>query len=369
MKPLRLLLLIIAFTIGIGVVLSVFSTPKTPQITIQPEPEADEEIEPEDIYTLEEKVGQLFVVGHFSYIPVASTTQRIKEARVGGVILMDAPNNSELIADWTEEWQSVSTIPLSISIDQEGGVVSRLKSDEYIPTAQSLITDETTAYSIAAKRADSLHELGINTNLSPVLDRSIEPTAFMYDRTFRNPNLIASLGHQMVVGYQNQHVLAVPKHFPGHPDTDDDSHITLPIVTGTEEDYYAHTAQFSDIVALGDIKMLMSAHVSVPALDTIYPATLSKVIIDDLRDRIRFEGALITDDIAMDAISNTWTHEEAAVLALQAGADIILIASQPEKLSSTVEAVLAAVETGDIPEERIDEAFTRVQAAKKVFSE
>jgi beta-N-acetylhexosaminidase len=318
-----------------------------------------------DTVPLAEQVGQLFAIGHWPHIPTASTTQRVQDLFIGSVIVMKAPATSTNITTWTETWKAVALSPLLISIDQEGGVVSRLRSANHNQTAQPQLTDIETAYDVAATRAQALLPLGINANYAPVLDLSVSPDSYMYPRVFRDPTMIALLGDAMVRGYQDNGVIAVPKHFPGHPDTSDDSHITLPALDLTTQQYVDHTQQFTDIIAAGNVHILMTAHVLVPALDPDFPATVSPAVIADLRERIGYTGVIVTDDLAMQAISDRWSYEESAVLALQAGVDMLMLAAEPEYASSTVAAVIAAVASGELPRERVFEAYTRVMKLKQ----
>lgn len=319
------------------------------------------EIDPVPLAT---QVGQLFAIGHWPNISTEVTTKRVVDLQLGSVIVMKAPEDEREIIDWTNAWQASSSIPLLISIDQEGGVVSRLRSAAHTQAAQTQITDIQTAYDVALDRAVALQTLGINANYAPVLDQSVSAASFMYQRVFRDPTMIATLGDAMVRGYQDNGAIAVPKHFPGHPDTSDDSHITLPILALTTEQYIDHTQQFTDIIAAGNVHILMTAHVLVPALDPNFPATVSTAVIRDLRERIGYEGVIVTDDLAMQAISDRWGYEESAVKALNAGVDMLMLAAEPENASSTIAAVIKAVETGELPRERVFEAYTRVMEAK-----
>ena len=314
---------------------------------------------------LETQVGQLFAIGHWPNIPTEVTTKRVADLQLGSVIVMAAPADENEVTRWTDVWQASSSIPLLVSIDQEGGIVSRLKSSTHTQTAQSQITTTEQAYDVARARAQSLRTLGINANYAPVLDQSISSDSFMYPRVFRDITMIATLGDAMVLGYQDQGITAVPKHFPGHPDTSDDSHMTLPILNLTTEQYRSHTQQFTDIVETGNVQILMTAHVLVPALDPDFPATVSPIVLSDLRERIGYNGVIITDDLAMQAISDRWGYAESAVLAIQAGADMVMLAAEPENVDVAVQAVLDAVETGELSRERVYEAYSRVMQVKK----
>lgn len=351
--------------LALPVVLTQFAS-TTDIVNSVSELEVIETDKPQAEVTLEEKVGQLFMIGHWSKTPTRETTTLIDIYNIGGVIIMDVTGDPRIIGSWSEEWQNVSyPTPLLVGIDQEGGLVSRIKDESYIQIGQPDITTTEQAYTVSSNRADALRALGINHNYSPVLDASVDSEAFMYDRVFREPRMIAGLGDAMVRGYQNNDVLAVPKHYPGHPDTSDDSHITLPILNLTPDEYVEHTEQFANLLRAGNTNLLMTAHVQVPSLDPDFPATVSRILIDDVRERVQYDGVIITDDLAMQAISDRWSYEESAVLALRAGVDMVMLAAEPEYASSTIEAVVQAVETGELSEDRIDEAYNRVQAVKE----
>lgn len=315
---------------------------------------------------LAERVGQLIAIGHWTDTSPEFTADLVSKLDIGSVIIMQAPPLDTTISDWTKNWQiAASGTPLLISIDQEGGVVSRLTGEGYIQTAQPDIYDTATAYAVASKRAEELNILGFNANYAPVLDSSERSTSFMYKRVFRDSTMIGTLANAMVRGYQNNDILAVPKHYPGHPDTKDDSHLLLPTLNISIDEYTEHTKQFADLIAAGNTKILMTAHVLVPALDSEYPATLSTAVLNDLRERIGFQGVVITDDLAMKAVNDRWTHEEAAILALQAGADVVMLSSRPEYAESTITAIVEAVQSGTLSEARINEAYRRVRLLKQ----
>jgi beta-N-acetylhexosaminidase len=311
------------------------------------------------------QVGQLFAVGHWANMEASTTAARVRELQLGSVIIMSAPETDSVVSEWTSSWQAATEIPLLISVDQEGGVVSRLRGASHTQTAQPQITDPNTAYDVARKRAQALQTLGINANYAPVLDQSTSTDSFMYPRVFRDSDKIATLGNAMIRGYRDGEVLAVAKHFPGHPDTSDDSHTILPILDITRDEYKRHTSQFYDAIKLDETQMLMTAHVLVPALDPDFPTTVSPIVISDLRERIGYTGVIITDDLAMQAISDRWSYEESAVMALAAGVDMVMLAAEPEHASSTVQAVIEAVEQGELPRERVFEAYSRVMRVKE----
>lgn len=320
-----------------------------------------------DTLTIEEKIGQLLMVGHWKQNYFQHTKNMLTLYKFGGVIIMDVDDkNVSTVPQWTQAWQETSTIPLLISIDQEGGVVNRLKTDPYTQTSQREIDSVDEAAAVGISRGAELAGLGINTNLAPVIDYSNTPDSFLYDRSFASSSQIGTLADALINGHSVSNVLAIPKHFPGHADTADDSHYVLPIVDITAAQFPEHVAQFSDLLATAEVDALMTAHVLFPKLDDEYPVTLSYEILSrQLRRDLGFEGVIITDDMTMGAITNQWPTNEAAVQAVNAGADIVLFAADPNAAMEAHTYMVAAVQDGELSEERVDESVTRILELKR----
>ena len=317
--------------------------------------------------TLEQKVGQLLMIGHWKQDYYQHTKNMLQVYGFGGVIIMSVDNdlNTDVI-NWTRAWQSVSDIPLLISIDQEGGTVTRLQGQGFIQTSQREITSPDQAYDISVTRGRELENLGINVNLVPVIDFASSSDSFLYNRSFASSTQISTLSKAVMAGHTESGVLTVPKHFPGHADTTDDSHFTLPIVDITAAEFPAHVAQFKELLATTEVDALMKAHVQFPKLDDQYPATLSYEILSrQLRRDLGFEGVIITDDMTMGAITNQWSTNEAAVQAIQAGADIILFAAEPNAAMAAHGYIVNAVKQGELNEELIDQAVIRTLKLKQ----
>jgi beta-N-acetylhexosaminidase len=328
------------------------STLKTETAPVPPEPSKPE-------IQLEEKVGSLFMVGHWAHTPVGSTTDLIRKYNLGGVIIMSAPDDVREILEWTKEWQAVASNTLLISIDQEGGPVTRLKGSQFTQRAQHELTTPAEAYALGKERGKELTKLGITMNFAPVLDSARNPDSFMYSRVFKDRARSATFANEMIRGMESQGVIAVAKHFPGHDDTDEDSHSVLPTVSISKEALDDFTLPFRELIKNGQPKALMTAHVLFPNIDT-KPATLSSFFLNEyLRKTLGFNGVIITDDVSMDAIDTNYGLSSATVEALEAGADIILFAAEPEKVTEGIEAVNAAVTTGVLTKERITESYTR----------
>ena len=363
------------YTVIVGILVAGLSTmfwltraellPKTPVDPTTPASTTETVVAPKDI-PLIEKVGRLFIVGHWTDTPLSETTDVLTTHQLGGVIVMSAPENLERIRTWTNEWQSTTSYPLLIAIDQEGGTVSRLRGDSYIQTAQPEITTATQAHTVGFIRGKELALLGINTNFAPVVEASVNPNGFLYKRVFRNAADIPTLAAAMLEGFREQNVLGVIKHYPGHEDEPTDSHLELPIVELTGTTFAEHTRPFRELIERDQVQTLMTAHVLVPDIDPDFPATLSsKILQGELRENLGYEGLIITDDMSMDAIDARYSTPEASVLALRAEADMILLAAEPALIDDAIAAVIAAVEAGELSEDTIDQSVRRIETALK----
>ncbi len=334
--------------------------PKNPLV-----PTESVETTPEPVISLEEKVGQLFMVGHWAHTPLASTTALIQNNHIGSVIIMSAPEDTEAIRSWTSAWREVMGSSSLIAIDQEGGPVSRLKGSAYTQVAQPEIDGAEEAFTVGETRGKELSKLGITLNFAPVLDTAQNPQSFMYARAFRDPKKSALFAAQMIAGMDSVGVTAVPKHFPGHDDTAEDSHVTLPSVLATKDTLDAFTTPFRELILNNEPKALMTAHALFPKIDTV-PATLSHFFLTDyLRDSLHFSGVIITDDMSMDAIDTFYDTNTASIEAIKAGADIILFAAEPARVETAVAAVITAVQNGTLSEERINESYTRIEKLRQ----
>ena len=318
--------------------------------------------------TLEEKIGQQFIIGHWIGTPIASTTELITKHHLGGVIIMGNADSATNTKEWIDVWQEASEIPLIISVDQEGGSVTRYQGDDFIQTGQREITDSDTAYKIGFKRGNELATLGVNMNYSPVLDTANNPDSFMYQRVFANRADSASLASEMIKGMKASGVTGVVKHFPGHDDTSDDSHFTLPVVNIEHSDLDGFVLPFTEIIKNNPPEAIMTAHVLFPKIDPL-PATLSKFFLTDyLRNQLGFSGVIITDDMSMDAIDTNWQSDEASVKSIMAGADIVLFAAEPEKVITAIDTVINATKSKAISEERITKSYERIMILKSEIS-
>ena len=312
----------------------------------------------------EDQLGQLFMIGHWADTPVASTTALIETYQLGGVVIMDAPENPQDITQWIDQWNAVSDMPLFIAIDQEGGPVTRLKSAQFIQTGQQDITTAKQAYTIGRTRGEELAALGINMNFAPVLDTATNPTSFLYNRTFPENTPVVALAASLIAGMSQQNVMAVAKHFPGHDDTSTDSHNELPVVNISQSELAAFTQRFAELISQNPPVALMTAHVQFPEIDPL-PATLSPFFLTTyLREELQFSGLIITDDMSMDAIDEYYSASEAAALALEAGANIILLAAEPAAIESIFPFLTERTNTSPLLRARVTDSYQRVTSLK-----
>lgn len=320
--------------------------------------------------TREEMVGQLFILGFDGTEPSEELQDFIRYLHPGGVVLLRRNIRNPLqLSSLIATLQAASpSLPLFIAVDQEGGRVSRLDPPfTQFPSPSRLGTTGSAelAYQMGAAIGRELRAVGINMNFAPVLDVNTNPlNPVIGDRAFgAAPDLVAKLGVSFFRGLNEQGVISVGKHFPGHGDTSLDSHETLPIVLHQKERLEAVELQpFAKAIEVG-IPALMTAHVLYPSLDPWYPATLSKAILTDLlRGELGFQGLIISDDLEMKAISDRYRAGEAALRFLEAGGDLVLICHPLER---QLEAVKAVKHAGR--EERVEESFRRIKAVKERY--
>jgi len=330
---------------------------------------------PRSDVSLERRVGQLFHVGFDGTEPTPALESLIREYHVGGVIYfarnLHSPKQSRALTRALQRLATADGLPLFASVDEEGGVVQRLSYYTETPGAMAVAAtgDPEAAATVAGIHADQLRSVGINTNLAPVLDINTNPdNPVIGGRSFgEEPDTVAAFGARYVEALQAAGVLACGKHFPGHGDTATDSHAELPVVEA-DADRVARVERlpFERAIDAGT-GALMTAHVAFPAItgSRSEPATLSRAVLSDyLRERLGFDGLVMTDCMEMDAIVDTVGTARGAVEAVRAGADAVLVSHSPERQRRAIDAVVEAVERGEIPERRIDEAFERVVRLK-----
>ena len=336
--------------------------------------------------TVEEKVGQLFMVyPRFPFFS-AELERAIAEDHLGGLILF-APNveHPAQVAELINRAQEVATtsgagIPLLIAVDQEGGRITRLWDGfTHFPTNMAIgaTHNPNDARLMARAMAREMRAVGINMNLAPVLDVNSNPlNPIIGTRSFGDsPDIVLQMGLPMIETYREQGIIATAKHFPGHGDTEADSHRELPAVAHSINRLWAvELAPFQAAIEAG-VEAIMTAHVSVPALDPTpdLPATLSPLVLQDvLRTQLRFDGVIATDSLGMRALSQTLGRSEAPSLAFQAGADLLMFGKDPgytlTRARAAYASVLARVRSGAISMNRLDASVHRILTLKARYN-
>lgn len=327
---------------------------------------------------LRRQIGQLLIFGFEGLIIPDSLIDLIRTHYLGNVILFSRNvRDKDQLTALTTSLQELARnaghdLPLAISADQENGIVRRLPSDLLgLPGNMALgaTGDPHNALRTGHVTGQLLKALGINFNLAPVLDVNNNPdNPVIGVRSFGDSApFVADFGIQFIHGLQSQGVVACGKHFPGHGDTDTDSHLDLPIIRHRRDRLERiELLPFKAAIA-AHIDSLMTAHVVFPAVEPEQiPATLSsRVLTDLLRNQLGFEGVITTDCLEMNAISQTIGVARGAVRALKAGADMVMVSHRLDYQRETIDAIVTAVRSGELPLSRITSAYERVNLMKK----
>lgn len=299
-----------------------------------------------------------------------------REFDLGGVVLFARNVESpEQVADLARETQSLAgEIPLWVGVDQEGGRVARLKAP--FTVWPPMITlgrsgDEGLARRFARALAAELQAVGITLDFTPVLDILTNPAnPVIGDRALADrAEDVARLGRVVIETLQSAGMAACGKHFPGHGDTSVDSHHDLPLVEHPPDRLEAvELVPFREAIAAG-VASIMTAHLLIPALDEDLPATLSPRIVGGLlKETLGFQGVVFSDDLDMKAISGRYGMPDAAVKAIAAGCDVVLICGTSQETQvSALEGVIHAVEDGTLPLARVEDALARHRRMKERF--
>lgn len=324
---------------------------------------------------LRRRVGQV-LIGSFTgqAVPV-ELTALAREFDLGGATLF--ARNVESPEQVLETSMAIEALgaaaPAWVAVDQEGGRVARLKAPFTVwPPAATLgrASSPDLAARFARALARELRAVGVTLDFAPVLDvltNAANPA--IGDRALSDDAArAATLGGAIIEAVQSEGVAACGKHFPGHGDTTVDSHFELPLVEHALDRLRAiEFVPFRAAIAAG-VACVMTAHVLVPSLDETAPATLSRKVLRLLRDELGFDGVIVSDDLEMKAIGRQWTPAEAAVAAVRAGCDTVLVcAGDIDAQAAVLEALVKAVEGGEISVARLDDAVARVSRQKARF--
>lgn len=337
---------------------------------------------------LKTMIGQMVMVG---FRGEGATTARvmlrdIKQYQIGGVILFEkdylrpqAVRNiisKEQVRELISALQGASKIPLFVAIDQEGGLVSRFKPVHGFagtPSAQKLgELPMSESFAAGECTGEYLKDVGVNINFAPVLDVNMNPESPVIgavERSFNaDPSKVATYAHAFAQGMARHGILSGYKHFPGHGSSLSDSHKGLPDITKTwSKD---ELIPYAELLGQEPLHVVMIGHLYNHKLDPDTPTSLSyPVVTKMLRDQLGYDGVVVTDDLQMKAITNQYSMDEAAVKAVQAGSDILLVgnnlAYDPEIVCKLVTALTWAVHNGELSVERIRQSYGRIMKLKR----
>ncbi|GBF73712.1 hypothetical protein PA598K_02028 [Paenibacillus sp. 598K] len=350
----------------------------------EPDPAPGEGIAPDDPVaamlsemSVEEKVGQLVIFGLEGTTLQDETREMIERYAVGGFILYK--DNVDTLAQTVELGNQLKAanrehgIPLLLGIDQEGGRVDRMPGGvSKVPAPEKIAAKDDKSYTYASGQALGLQvrALGLNLDFAPVLDIDSNPdNPVIGDRAYgHTPQSVIAHGLEAMEGLRASRVVPVVKHFPGHGDTDVDSHLDLPVIHKSRAELEDFELKPFAAAIDAETDAVMVAHLLIPDLDPEYPASLSETIIDGLlRQELGFDGVVMTDDLTMQGITKQHTVGEAAVLSLRAGSDIVLIGHHHGQQAEVMETILASVREGELTEEQLDAKVGRVLRLKQGY--
>ena len=322
------------------------------------------------------RIGQLITAGFAGRTIPEELRALARELDLGGIILFGRNvEGPEQVAELAYAAQGLARdLPLWVSVDQEGGRVARLQSPFTVwPPMQTLgrSGDDNLAGAFARALARELRAVGVTLDYVPVLDvQTNARNPVIGDRALSaQANEVARLGATIIDALQVEGVAACGKHFPGHGDTDKDSHHELPVVEhGPERLREIELKPFRAAIAQ-DVAAIMTAHVLYPAIDDEHPATLSRQIITGLlRGELAFDGLIVTDDMEMAAVADRHSLEDGTVRAVAAGCDMVLLCgTDAGQQVAALEGLIRAVEEERLPARRVEDALARQAKAKARF--
>ena len=323
--------------------------------------------------TLEEKIAQIIFIRMHSNKDAQYNTQKIKEIekyQPGGVCFFQGGPAREI--NLTNKIQSVSKIPLLVSMDAEWGVAMRLDSTPVFPRQMTLgalsAENDTLIYQMGTEVANQCKLLGIHLNYAPCVDvNNNAKNPVINSRSFgENRERVVEKSLQYMRGMQDHGVIACAKHFPGHGDTETDSHYGLPIIKKSKQQLWETELYSFQKMMENGCEMIMVSHLNIPALDDTpgsIATTSSKIVTDLLRNEMKFNGIIITDGMEMDGLRKTYPKgADAEIKCLQAGIDVLLL---PNELEIIIPLIKKAVENGEISEKSIDEKCLKVLKLKE----
>lgn len=321
-----------------------------------------------------EMVGQMFVVSVGGTEPDYFIEKMVRERNIGGVILFGHNmRGRDQVRSLTGSLQQLSmrtepAVPLFVAVDQEGGDIASAPWVAPQPSAAEVGRrgDPAEARAVAGRIGEELLGAGVNTNFAPVVDTGFG--AAIGNRSYgEDPALVSRMGAASVEGFEGAGIVSAAKHFPNHGPAVADSHRALPVVDHDMETLRSYDLPPFRAAVEAGVPMVMAGHLLYPAVDAERPASLSQEWMGLLREDLGFEGVIVTDDLAMAGASGGGTPERAAVEAVEAGADLLIVSSPPQQQADAYDAVVAAVESGRIPEARVRDSVRRLIEVKETY--
>ena len=327
-----------------------------------------------DRMSVPDLVGQMFVISVGGTEPDYYVNKMIRERNIGGVLLfgynMESEEQTRALTGALQElsMKTEPAIPLFIAVDQEGGEISSAPWVSRQPPAARVGSrgDPAEAREIAARMGAELRRAGVNTDLAPVVDTGFG--AAIGRRSFgEDPRLVAEMGAAAVEGFESAGVVSAAKHFPNHGPATTDSHVGVPVIDHDLATVRSHDLPPFEAAIRAGVPMVMVGHLVYPAIDPDRPASLSPEAIGMLREDLGFDGVVITDDLSMAGATRGGTVAETAVKAVEAGADLLIVSSPPQEQADAYDAVVEAVESGEIPREKIEASVERLLRVKEGY--
>lgn len=340
----------------------------TPAPTPTPTPDPVEETL--SAMTTEEKVGQLLIAGFYETEAGEEARSYIQDYHVGGLILYGRNvESAQQLTDLTNGLKALAGdgIPLFLSTDQEGGMVERMPPEiQKLPNAYDVSDPAAFGSALGTECA----AFGLNTDFAPSLDIWSNPNNTVIGRRAfgSDAETVTQRGLACLTAMEESGTIPVVKHFPGHGDTDTDSHVGLPVVDKTREELLEmELLPFQAAIDAG-APAVMVGHILMTQIDPDKPATLSSEVVTGLlREELGFDGVVFTDDLTMGAITQSYGLGEAAVLAVEAGCDVLLVCHEAGSVDQVYTALLDAVDTGRITEDRLDQSVRRILTLKQDY--
>ena len=357
-----------AFVVSLSALVGCGGEPEETRTSVE---ETTEEVGRLDV---RDALGQMFVVGMDGTEQNYYVEKMVRERNIGGVLLLGHNMESEeQTRELTDSLQRLSmetepATPVFVAVDHEGGEVQGAPWVSAQPSAAEIggRADPGEARGISERIGGELRRGGVNTNLAPVVDTG--SGAAIGNRSYgEDPALVALMGAAAVGGFEQAGIVSAAKHFPNHGPALEDSHVTRPIVNHDIETVLrSDLTPFRTTVEAG-VPMVMMGHLVYPAVDPERPASLSPAAVGFLRGELGFDGVIVTDDLVMEGARRGGTTAEAALRAVEAGVDLLIISGPPEEQAAAYDAIVAAVNSGEISRERIDASVERIERVKNRY--